>query len=60
MRALLLLGLGCLLATPSAATEVRVPMQVDFAFLRGLLIERAYTDPTTPRRSTRTGSAATA
>jgi hypothetical protein len=45
MRALLVPVLGCLLATASAASEVLVPMQVDFAFLDGLLIERAFTDP---------------
>ena len=45
MRALLVLALGSLLAAASAASEVRVPMRVDFAFLRGLLVERAFTDP---------------
>ncbi len=45
MRVLLVPALVCLFATAPAASEVRVPMQVDFAFLRGLLIERAYTDP---------------
>ncbi|MEX2206754.1 MAG: lytic transglycosylase domain-containing protein [Myxococcota bacterium] len=45
MRALLVSVLGCLVATASAASEARVPMQVDFAFLRTRLLERAFTDP---------------
>ena len=44
-RARSLLLLGSLLAASAAASEVRVPMQVDFAFLRELLVERAFTDP---------------
>ncbi len=49
MRALLALALSLVAAGPlasrSAASEVRVPMRVDFGFLRGLLLARAYTDP---------------
>lgn len=44
MRASLVLVLW-LFATASAAGEARVPMQVDFAFLRALLLERAFSDP---------------
>lgn len=44
MRAQVVLVLW-LFAAPSAASELRVPMQVDFAFLRGLLVERAFSDP---------------
>jgi hypothetical protein len=45
MRAPLVFVLGCLFATASAAGEARVPMQVDPAFLRALLLERSFTDP---------------
>jgi hypothetical protein len=45
MRALALALLGCTLASPARAAEVRVPMQLDFAFMRELLVSRAYTDP---------------
>ena len=45
MRALAPLVLGCLFATTSAASEVRVPLQLDFAFMRELLVQRAFTDP---------------
>ena len=45
MRALVVLALVSLLSASSTASEVRVPMQVDFAFMRGLLVERAFTDP---------------
>lgn len=44
MRALVLLAL-CLVATPAAAREVRVPLELDFAFLKELLRARAFTDP---------------
>ena len=45
MRAPALVLLGCLLALSAGATEVRVPMQLDYAFMRELLVTRAYTDP---------------
>jgi hypothetical protein len=44
MRALVLLAL-CLAATPASAREVRVPLRLDFAFLRELLLARTFTDP---------------
>lgn len=45
MHAAALLLLGCLAATSAAANEVRVPLQLDFAFMRELLVRRAFTDP---------------
>lgn len=44
MRALVLLAL-CLAATPAGAREVRVPLRLDFAFLKELLLARTFTDP---------------
>lgn len=45
MRALALALLGCTLALPARATDVRVPMRLDYGFMRELLVSRAYTDP---------------
>ncbi len=45
MRALALLGLASLLAASSAASEVRVPMQLDVGFMRQLLLAHAFSDP---------------
>jgi hypothetical protein len=44
MRALVFLAL-CLAATPATAREVRVPLRLDFTFLRELLLARTFTDP---------------
>jgi hypothetical protein len=45
MRAFAALTALLLLAAPAGAREVRVPLRLDFPFLRELLVRSAYTDP---------------
>ena len=45
MRALALALLGCTLALRASAADVRVPMRLDYTFMRELLVSRAFTDP---------------